>query len=70
MKATMSNTRFKQFFAFRRLQKELQDDEKQLKSVATELAVCSDAINQAKDRKEFLLREIATLHRKTERTEN
>ena len=67
MKATMSNKRFKQFFTFRRLQKECEDTEAQLKKIAISLAVCTDAINQAQDRNEFLRNEISTLERKTDK---
>lgn len=41
-KATMSSNRFKQFFNFRKLQKELADTEAELKDIATRLAACRD----------------------------
>lgn len=69
MKATMSNNRFKQFFNFRRLQKELENTEDELKDIALRLAQARDEKWQLLDKHDKMKAEIVILNRKTEKDE-
>ena len=69
MKATMSNNRFKQFFNFRRLQKELENTEAELKDIALRLAQARDEKWQLLDKHDKMKAEIVILNRKTEKAE-